>query len=134
MPEKQTILVIDDERELTRGLGVRLRAAGFDVLTAGDGVTGVGMASQALPDAILLDVRMPGMDGFEVLSELGKRAETHDIPVIVLSANVVEQTRSRAVALGARRFMEKPFQPEKLLSAIRTTLGREHALQNAGAL
>jgi len=119
MPAKPKILVIDDERDIVRSLSVRLGAAGYEVLTATDGATGLELALKAVPDGVLLDIRMLGLDGFEVLGALKQCPETKAIPVIVMSANVVEQVRTQALASGACSFIEKPFQLTKLLSAVR---------------
>jgi CheY-like chemotaxis protein len=120
MSDKLRILVVDDDREIVRGLSVRLRAAGYDVFAAGDGNAGLAAALGSRPDAILLDIRVPGMDGLEVLQQLRQHAETGSVPVIVLSANVVAQTRLRAMELGARCFLEKPYSAAGLLSALQS--------------
>lgn len=122
MSDKPKVLVIDDERDMICGLSVRLRSVGYDVLAATDGVTGLGIATHAAPNVILLDVEMRGMGGLDVLAELKKQNATHDIPVIVLSASVDEQSRAGVAALGAACFMEKPFQSERLLAAIQHAL------------
>lgn len=118
MPDKERVLIIDDESDIVRSLSVRLRAAGYEVHSAADGLAGVNVAVEFCPAVILLDVRMPKLDGFEVLKWLRARVETSGIPVIVLSANAVEDTRSRVLALGARCFIAKPFQTKKLLGTI----------------
>lgn len=123
MPTRPKILVIDDECDIVRSLSVRLSASGYDVLTAVNGAVGLAMALRSVPDGILLDIRMPGMDGFEVLGQLKQHPETKAIPVIAVSANVVEQVRSQALASGACRFVGKPFQASKLLSAVRDVIG-----------
>ena len=123
MSERRKILIIDDERDIVHSLSIRLRAAGYEVLTATDGAAGLSMALDAMPDGILMDIRMPGMDGFAVLDGLKGRAETKAIPVIAVSANVVERVRAQALAAGACCFMGKPFQPEKLLSTVKAVIG-----------
>lgn len=118
MAERCKVLIIDDDRDITRGLSVRFHAAGYDVLTAASGTTGLEMATESVPDSILLDIQMPGMDGFEVLRRLKQQAATRTIPVIVVSANVVDQVRTRALASGASHFASKPFQAAKLVAAV----------------
>lgn len=120
MSEPIRVLVIDDEHEIVRGISLRLRAAGYGVHSALNGRDGLKAAVQYQPSVIVLDVRMPGMTGLEVLEELRKRTETRNISVIVASANVVEDTRDNALALGARCFLEKPYQAVSLLSAIKS--------------
>lgn len=119
MAEQRKVLIIDDERDIIRGVAVRLRSEGYEVLTATDGATGLGLAATALPDAILLDMRMLGMDGLGVLSGLKTCAETKAIPVIVASANMAEQVRDQTLAAGAKFFIGKPFQDMKLLSLLK---------------
>jgi two-component system KDP operon response regulator KdpE len=116
--DKLRILIVDDDREIVRGLSVRLRAAGYEVLEAGDGTTALAAALGARPHAILLDICVPGMDGFEVLQQLRQHAETGEVPVVMLSAHVVDQVRARALAMGACCFLQKPYSSAELLSAI----------------
>lgn len=121
MPEQRRILIVDDDREIVRGLALRLRSANFDVHSAGDGYAGLAAAAELHPDAILLDLSVPGLDGFGILDNLRHHAETKDVPVIVLSASVAEEARARALGLGARLFVPKPYSPAELLSAIEMT-------------
>lgn len=120
MPEQQKILVVDDDRETLRAISIRLHAAGYCTLTAEDGEQGLALALRERPAAIILDVQMPRVDGVMVLDSLRQRAETRRIPVIVLSAAVNEATRSKVLTLGARCFLQKPYQPDALLRVIRT--------------
>lgn len=122
MADAPKILLIDDERELVSGLTLRLRSAGYNVHACYDGVTGLQAAATVQPSLILVDVQMPGLDGITVLGELKKNPRTSDIPVIMLSACVVDRSCQASLALGARRYLEKPFQAEKLLDAIRSEL------------
>lgn len=134
MREKRKILIVDDERDIIWSLSVRLRAAGYDVVTANDGVAGLNVALEAMPDGILLDSHMSGIDGIQVLERLKGREETKSIPVIVVSASVVEQARAKAMAAGACCFVEKPFQPRALLSAVREMIGSPNLPMGVSAL
>jgi DNA-binding response OmpR family regulator len=120
MPDQLAVLLVDDDEEILCAACLRLRAAGFRTLTAGDGEAGVAAAVANRPDAILLDVRLPRRDGLSVLSELKRRPETKDIPVVMLSASVVDQ--EAALDAGARFFLRKPYRGEMLVQAIRTAL------------
>ena len=100
------ILVADDDREMLRGLELRLRSSGYEVLTAADGESAVRMAVRHLPDAILMDNYMPGMDGVDALSRLADMPDTRPIPVIILSAS--GRDRKKALDGGARFFLQKP--------------------------
>lgn len=122
MPDKQTVLIIDDERDIVQGISVRLRAAGFEVLTAANGALGFDRALTSAPDCILLDIGLPEMDGIKLLELLKRRAETKHIPVAAISANTTKETRARAFACGIFRFVRKPFQSAELLSAVQAMI------------
>lgn len=112
------ILIIEDDRAIVRGLLLRLRAAGHDGLAAHDGAGGVAAAVATIPDAILLDLRLPDRDGLSVLLELQQHDLTRMIPVIVLSANVAERAKRDALIAGAHSFIEKPYEFRRLLATI----------------
>ena len=127
MSERRRVLIIDDDREIVRGLSVRMRAAKYEVISAYDGQSGLRLALERLPDAIILDIRMPVMDGLEVLAKLREEPCTKSIPVVVISANVLENTRSSALDLGARCFLSKPYQHQTLLAAVDSmTKNKQH--------
>jgi DNA-binding response OmpR family regulator len=116
------VLIADDDRDLVRGLSVRLISRGFDVSAVHDGSSAVRAALKLSPDAIILDIRMPEMNGFQVLQTLGDAPNTANIPVIVLSANVAELAKSTALRLGATEFMTKPFGASNLMSVLESML------------
>lgn len=123
MAERAQILIVDDDRQIRQALSIRLNASNFDVITAQDGPLGIDLARTAQPDIILLDIRMPGMDGLDVLEALKADPLTSEIPVIALSANVIEPTRSQVLNLGGSCFVEKPYQIDKLKMVIHSILG-----------
>lgn len=112
------ILLIEDDREIALGLAVRLKAAGHDVLVLHDGRSGLAAAIGTIPDLILLDLRLPDIDGFAVLAQLQQHDVAKVIPVFVVSANVAERAKREAMLLGAHGFIEKPYDFRKLLGAI----------------
>lgn len=116
------VLVVDDDREMLRGLGLRLNAAGFNVLTAFDGRRAIEAAVKHRPDVILMDNYMPGMDGLEALNRLAEKPDTVGIPVIMLSASNRDQ--HRALEQGARFFLQKPCDPGTLLAALKEAIDR----------
>jgi CheY-like chemotaxis protein len=122
MLEKRRVLVIDDDREIVRGVRIRLQAAGYEVLTAYDGQAGLAACFEHRPDVVVLDVRMPVMDGLAVLAALKRREETKAIPVVVLSARVVAREKATALELGARFFLGKPYDATSLMAAIATAI------------
>ena len=132
------VLLVDDDRDLLRGLTLRLSSAGYQVQTASDGEEALDRLGQAKPvecvgaqpatlgvqnsasppDAIVLDIRMPRMDGLTLLGHLRACPQTKAIPVIVISASVDGRTRKLAAELDARFFLQKPCRTKDLLSAL----------------
>ncbi len=110
------VLLIDDNHETVCAAGLRLRTAGYQTFAAYDGDAGVASAIENLPDAIVLDVRMPVKDGLTALGELKQRDDTRDIPVVMLSASAVDQPA--ALRAGARFFLRKPYEGGILVKAV----------------
>ena len=127
MAEKKTVLVVDDEREIAQGACLRLKCAGFSTLTASDGRMGVDTAAKKQPDAVVLDVRMPRMDGLTALGHLRVRADTRHIPVVRLSASLVD--KQAALDSGARFFLTKPYDAPTLIAAIKAAVEERPAVQ-----
>ncbi len=121
-PPSPRVLVVDDDNELTRGLGIRLQAAGYEVMTANDGRSGLAAAENSHPDAILMDNYMPDLGGIEVLSRLRQNPDTNDIPVIMLSGGIHEQ--QLALKRGARYFLHKPCDPKTVAAAIHDVISK----------
>ena len=112
------ILYVEDNEDNVYMLTRRLKRKGFEVLVAGDGARGVEMARSETPALILMDLSLPVMDGWEATRELKSRAETKAIPIIALSAHVMEGERERALAAGCDDFDTKPVDLERLLGKI----------------
>lgn len=127
MHEPQQILLVEDDREISLVASYRLRTAGFDTLTARDGEQGVSAALENHPNAIVMDIRMPRMDGVAALRELQRHDETRDIPVVMLSASLVDQQAS--LDAGARFFLKKPYDGRVLVTAIKSLIKPE-SLEN----
>jgi len=109
------ILVVDDEKRILNFLNSKLRASGYDVLTANDGFEALEQAQAQEPDLILLDILMPRMDGFETLKRLRTFSST---PVIILSAKGADIDKIRGLGLGADDYLPKPFNPDELIARI----------------
>jgi DNA-binding response OmpR family regulator len=112
------VLVIDDEMDILLLCRVNLRHAGLQVLEAGSGATGLEFAWEEAPDAVVLDLMMAEMDGFEVLRRLRADERTSEIPIIILSARTSKAERARCAALGANDYITKPFIPDQLVERI----------------
>jgi DNA-binding response OmpR family regulator len=125
MGQKKKILIVDDERDIVKGLMIRLQGAGYDVVTAFDGAQGVFMAHKEKPDLIILDIRMPAGNGFSVAQRLKRSMHTFTIPVIFLTGSPEKNAEEKAMALGARFYIKKPYDPEELLDAIKRALEKD---------
>jgi DNA-binding response OmpR family regulator len=117
------ILIIDDELEIRSLLSTFLEKKGFAALTAESGKEGIDLANQLKPDLILLDINMPGMDGFAVLVKIKKSKETASIPVIMLTGRIDEIAKISASALSCEDYIGKPFELEDLLGKINKIIG-----------
>lgn len=122
MPNRR-ILIVDDEDDIREVAQVSLELVGqFEVLTAASGSDGIATARSAHPDAILLDVMMPDMDGPTTLARLQADPATRDIPVVFLTAKAQTADRARLARLGAAGILTKPFDPLKLAAEVAATL------------
>jgi two-component system phosphate regulon response regulator PhoB len=121
---KSTILVIDDEKDLLELLRGNLQRDGFEVLTASDGKAGLEAARSKLPNLIILDLMMPGLDGLEVCREVRRDERTRSIPIIMLTAKAAEADRVVGLELGADDYVVKPFSPRELVARVKAHLRR----------
>lgn len=122
MPHK--VLIIDDEDDIREVAALSLESvAGWEVVTASSGSQGLARAAEHLPDAILLDVMMPGMDGPTTFRELRKNPATAKIPVLLLTAKVQSSDQRRFADLGVEAVLFKPFDPLTLSDQIAGVLG-----------
>jgi len=119
--KNKTILVVDDEERMARFIRLNLEHDGFQVVEAYRGMHALQEYRDSLPDLVLLDVMMPDIDGFEVLSLL---REISNVPVIMLTAKGEEDDRVRGLELGADDYITKPFSPRELVSRVRAVLRR----------
>jgi DNA-binding response OmpR family regulator len=113
------VLIIDDEWAVSRAIAARLDASGFTTRIATSGLDGLAAIEASRPDAVLLDLRMPDIDGLEVLRRLRDRGGRDAPPVIMITANVLDTVRGEAMAMGARGFFGKPFDHGTLVAALR---------------
>jgi DNA-binding response OmpR family regulator len=122
MPQKKKILVAEDEPDIRGLIAYSLRFAGYEVIEATDGREAIDKALGELPDLILLDVRMPKVNGYEACSSLKADASTKKIPVIFLSARGQEAEIKRGLELGAEEYILKPFAPDELYRRVGSIL------------
>ncbi len=121
------ILVADDEVFMLRLLDMTLKKGGYVVISCRDGKEALAAAAAQLPQLIVLDVMMPGLDGLGALRQLKENPATREIPVVVLSAKGHALTKVEAEASGAVLFLAKPFSPNELLGAVQKILSPEKA-------
>jgi len=119
--DPQRILLVDDEPDLRRMVRRYLTAEGFDVVEAADGASALARLGGSAPDLVVLDVGMPGQDGFAVLQEIRR---TSDLPVIMLTARAEEVDRVIGLTIGADDYVTKPFSPRELVARVRAVLRR----------
>lgn len=122
MAKKRTVVVVEDEDAIRRGVVDALRAGGFEPLEAADGEVGLIEARRAGVDLVLLDLLLPKMDGFDVLSQL--RVTHPSLPVIILTARGSEDDRVRGLRCGADDYVVKPFSARELLARVEAVLRR----------
>nr|WP_156228937.1 response regulator transcription factor [Corynebacterium comes] len=123
-PNEIKVLVVDDEPNIVELLTVSLKFQGFDVRTASSGTEALRVARDFNPDAYILDVMMPGMDGFELLTKL--RSEGLDGPVLYLTAKDAVENRIHGLTIGADDYVTKPFSLEEVITRLRVILRRGH--------
>jgi type II secretory ATPase GspE/PulE/Tfp pilus assembly ATPase PilB-like protein len=119
-----SVLLVDDEDQLRRVLRDLLEREGYEVFEAGDGTEALDQLDRHAPDIMVLDLNLPGMDGYNVLSNVRSRPATSDLPVIVLTARGDEDSEVRVFELGADDFLSKPFRARALSARLQAVLGR----------
>jgi len=126
MPE--TILLIEDEADVADLVRYHLKKAKYRVLHALDGAEGLAMVHQERPDAVVLDIMLPRMNGFEVAKKLKSDPTTESIPVLILSAKGEAESRIKGLELGAEDYLPKPFSPRELVLRIKALLRRSSSV------
>ncbi len=125
---KEKILAVEDDKDILQNIVTLLEEEGYSVFPASNGIAGIEAANTFLPDLILCDVLMPGMDGFRVIEELQKNRSTRSIPFLFVTAKTEKEDLRRGMLLGADDYIFKPFEPEELLAAIETRLKKKNSL------
>jgi len=119
---QKKILIVDDERDIVKALMIRLQSNGYNVVAAFDGAQGIFMANKEVPDLVILDIRMPAENGFGVAEKLKQSDRTDQIPIIFLTGSPERNAEERAMGLGVRFYIKKPYDPEELLDAVKRAL------------
>ncbi len=117
------VLIIDDDEKVAKAIGLRVSSAGYQSFVAHDALNGVVAAAKAKPDAVLLDINMPGGNGFSVAERIHTILQDR-VPIIFITASRKPGLVDRAVALGAAGFIEKPYSPDELLGLLHNLLNK----------
>ncbi len=118
------ILIIEDERDIADLIGFNLQRAGYEAIKAHDGIEGTELAMRERPDLILLDLMLPGRDGYSVFRELRRDPRTVNTPVIMLTARAQTEDRIQGLEAGADDYLTKPFSPKELMLRVQAILKR----------
>jgi len=122
MKRQYTVLAVDDENDVLLIVKTALQVEGYRVFTAADGPEALKTAAEEKPDLILLDIMMPGMDGFEVLTRLRENEATCQIPIIMLTGLSERERKRSAIERGIKYYIVKPFEFQDLVSKVRLAI------------
>lgn len=120
---RKKILMVDDDKDLLRAMNVSLRTAGYEVVPAHDAISAVSTARKEKPDLIILDLGLPGGDGFLVMQRLRSLYDLALVPIIVMSARDAATNRERALQSGAEAYFQKPVDRKAFMAAAQKALG-----------
>jgi DNA-binding response OmpR family regulator len=120
--DKKKILIVEDDRDIAKGLSLRLEANGYATARATDAHAGIEAAAQESPDLILLDLGLPDENGFVMMENLQRNPSLSSVPVIVLTGRPQEVYKAATELAGAKAYLQKPVENEELLAAIRSVL------------
>jgi DNA-binding response OmpR family regulator len=126
---KKRILLVEDDPSAIRLVSFTLEQEGYEVLTASNGLEGLRKAREEKPDLLVLDVMLPGLDGFEVCQRLRADAETASLPVLMLSAKAQEIDRTTGMKVGADDYLPKPADPAEIIARVASLLEKSAATQ-----
>lgn len=122
---QRTVLIIEDEKLIIVSTQMVLEAAGFRVESATNGEDGIQQARTQSPDLILLDIMMPGIDGWETLTRLKRDSETSGVPVVIFTAREHSRGHQKSAEMGAADYFRKPFEPDELIELVEKHVGQQ---------
>lgn len=122
---ERTVLIIEDEKLIIVSTQMVLEAAGFRVESATNGELGISKAKELRPDLVLLDIMMPGIDGWETLTRLKRDTDTASIPVIIFTAREHTRGHQKSTEMGAADYFRKPFEPDELIELVEKHMGSQ---------
>lgn len=118
------ILLVEDDQDTVRAMGVRLKSRGYDLVVAPDAIAAIATARKEKPDVVVLDLGLPGGDGFTVMQRLKSNVDLMLVPIIVVSARDPLLNEERALKAGAEAFLQKPVENDELLTVIERALSK----------
>lgn len=121
---QRRVLIIEDEKLIILSTQMVLEASGFSVSSAMNGEEGVVKARECAPDLILLDIMMPGIDGWETLTRLKQDPQTAEVPVVIFTAREHSRGHQRSAEMGAADYFRKPFEPDELIELVEKHCGQ----------
>lgn len=119
------ILIVEDDPSFSRAINHIIQKEGYDVITASNGITGLRMAKEDKPDLLILDVMLPGLDGFEICNRLRHEPQTAKLPIIMLSAKGQAADKTTGLKVGANEYLTKPVDRVVLLEKLTSLLAKE---------
>ena len=119
------ILVVDDEEDMVQLVSYNLRVNGYEVMSANTGLDALAKARKSLPNLIILDLMLEGMDGYSICEILRSQPATADLPIIMLTALSGQIARLNGLAVGANEFLTKPFSPQQLVLSVKRVLEKQ---------
>jgi DNA-binding response OmpR family regulator len=125
------VLVVDDDGPILKALTLRFRNSGFEVLCAKDAISAISIATQEKPNAAILDINLPGIDGFALAEKLREQI-AHDLPIVFMSASRAQEILTNPALATAASFFEKPFDSKALVAEVRQLLSTTEGAQAVG--
>lgn len=125
------ILVIEDDPAISRLVDYTLRHEGYEVVTATNGLEGIRKAHHETPDLVILDVMLPGMDGFEICHQLRSEPDTAQLPILMFSAKAQEVDKKTGLKVGADDYLSKPTAPAEIVSRVAKLLAKKGSASTA---
>lgn len=129
---RETILVVEDDENIQQLVGYNLAKAGFHVLYADNGEQALSVIKRERPELIILDLMLPGLNGFEICKLVRKDPKTKNLPIVMLTAKSEENDMAAGLDLGADDYITKPFSPKILISRVKAALRRKEGLSEEG--
>ncbi len=130
---KKKIVIIEDEPDILEVLSYNLKREGYEIHTAADGIRGLALVRQQVPDLVLLDLMLPGMDGVEICSSIKKDPQTQSTLIVMVTAKGEESDIVLGLGVGADDYISKPFSPRELVARVKAVLRRGVLVEKASA-